>query len=385
MRSGLIAALVAIIALVLHLTAAKAADITAGPASDDPSVGIIKVIGQINEGDSDQFSSVIQGYSKAIVIFDSPGGNLFAGLQIGQVIRTHEFATGVADGAFCASACALAWLGGTQRYIQGSGEVGFHAAYMEDASGQKSESGVGNALVGAYLTRLGLSDDAIIYIEQADPDNITWLTPDDANRLGIDMTVVPIRTASAPSQTVSPPAATPTASAFVPPQFLPLIKAPSANTTQLATIVPPRSLSEPLVKPAMSPQQEATQFAEDYFAHWSEGNAQAISYFSSIYHDSVIYYGNATPKSTILKEKTAFVTRWPLRIYTVEPKTMAVTCDPSGSSCTVSGVVQWDCRSIARNAHSVGAANFRLALDISPTGVRVAEESGSVISRGSLN
>lgn len=385
MRSALAVSLQYCVFLLMLVTSANAADIAAKPDADDPSIGIVTVIGQINEGDSDQFSSVIQGYSKAIVVFDSPGGNLFAGLQIGQVIRTHEFATGVPDGASCASACALAWLGGTRRYLQGSGEVGFHAAYREDSNGQKSESGVGNALVGAYLTRLGLSDDAIIYIEQADPDDITWLTPEDAGRLGIDMSALPVQTARAPAQTAPAPAAAVSASVFTPPQFLPLVRGPAGPVTQLATLVPPRSLFEPLVKPNMSSQQEASQFAEDYFAHWSENNDEAISYFSSIYLDSVVYYGSPTSKTAILKQKTAFVKRWPLRIYTVEPNTMTVTCDGSGADCIVSGVVQWDCRSIARNAHSIGSANFRLALNISPTGVKVAEENGSVISRAAAS
>jgi hypothetical protein len=45
-------------------------------------------------------------------------------------------------------------------------QIGFHAAYIEKA-GRASESGVGNALVGSYLTQIGLSENAVVYITQA--------------------------------------------------------------------------------------------------------------------------------------------------------------------------------------------------------------------------
>ena len=43
----------------------------------------------------------------------------------------------------------------------------------------------GSAIVGGYLNQLGLSSAAIGYINEASPDEIRWLTPEDADRLGI--------------------------------------------------------------------------------------------------------------------------------------------------------------------------------------------------------
>jgi hypothetical protein len=48
-------------------------------------------------------------------------------------------------------------------------------AYIEEA-GRASESGVGNALVGSYLTQIGLSETAVVYITQAAPTELTLLT-----------------------------------------------------------------------------------------------------------------------------------------------------------------------------------------------------------------
>jgi HNH endonuclease len=84
----------------------------------------------------------------------------------------------------CASACALAWLGGSPRFMGRAAHIGFHAAYIE-REGQASESGVGNALVGSYLTQIGLSEAAVVYITQAAPTEITLLTLRDAEKIGI--------------------------------------------------------------------------------------------------------------------------------------------------------------------------------------------------------
>jgi hypothetical protein len=62
--------------------------------------------------------------------------------------------------------------------------VGFHAAYSSE-TGQ--ETGVGNALVGAYLNRIGLPYSAVIYITQAAPNSMTWLSVAEAKKRGIDV------------------------------------------------------------------------------------------------------------------------------------------------------------------------------------------------------
>jgi cell division septation protein DedD len=64
--------------------------------------------------------------------------------------------------------------------------IGFHAAYNA-ASGQ--ETGLGNALVGAYLTRIGLPYSAVIYITKASPNSMTWLSLADAKRQGIEVSL----------------------------------------------------------------------------------------------------------------------------------------------------------------------------------------------------
>ena len=52
------------------------------------------------------------------IVFNSDGGNLLAGIEIGKTIRLKSFATAVLDGLRCASACAFAWLGGSPRFME---------------------------------------------------------------------------------------------------------------------------------------------------------------------------------------------------------------------------------------------------------------------------
>jgi hypothetical protein len=138
-------------------------------------------------------------YPKAIVAFQSIGGSLVAGIDIGMQIRLRNYMTLVPSRVLCASACATAWLGGTTRLMGPGALIGFHAASI-DQNGQAIETGVGNALLGAYLNKLGLPDRAIVFITQAHPNDLTRLTMADAARVGIDVSLF-----TTPSQPVARP------------------------------------------------------------------------------------------------------------------------------------------------------------------------------------
>jgi hypothetical protein len=139
--------------------------------------------GELRPGDGDMFRARTSALSKAVVVFWSMGGDLLAGIEIGEVIRTKGFDTFVKWR--CASACALAWLGGTHRGMTADALIGFHAA--SDQSGEIT--GMVNAVLGAYLNKMGLRYEAVAYITNASPDSIIWLTMADAQRFGIEVTL----------------------------------------------------------------------------------------------------------------------------------------------------------------------------------------------------
>jgi hypothetical protein len=186
-------------ALIATIGAAKAATISVLPFGST-GITMIMIDGELLLNDYEKFRQKASTISKALVVFQSDGGNAIAGIEIGKLIRLRNFSTLVSDNMRCASACALAWLGGTHRFMGATARIGFHAVYMRD-TGQ--EAGAGNALVGAYLSQIGLRDIAVYYITQAAPTSMTWLSFADAQKVGIDVSVLEPDEATSLSKPVS--------------------------------------------------------------------------------------------------------------------------------------------------------------------------------------
>lgn len=160
---------------------ANAADITRKTGSDGTE--IITVGGPLLDGDFARFKQVASSIEKATLLLDSLGGLVREGLQIGSMVRAKGFSTSVPKGATCASACGFIWLAGQKKSVADDARVGFHAAYLPDED--QTVSSIGNALVGAYLAKLGYEDLVVIYVTEAAPREMRWLTAKDANFLGL--------------------------------------------------------------------------------------------------------------------------------------------------------------------------------------------------------
>jgi hypothetical protein len=137
----------AFILVLLTPKLALAAAISVLSPIDADGTAKVVVQGDLVDSDVTEFKSKTGSLSKAVVWLQSDGGSVLTGIQIGEVIRLKSFATFVPDRGRCASACALAWLGGSPRYMAARARIGFHAAYNA-TSGQ--ETGVGNALVAHF-------------------------------------------------------------------------------------------------------------------------------------------------------------------------------------------------------------------------------------------
>jgi hypothetical protein len=164
---------------------AFAATIMSQPSSL-PRTGAIIVFGTLQPGDDKVFLQHLKQFRKGIVVFQGDGGSLLTAIKIGTAVRLKNYATLVANESSCASACAVAWLGGAPRLMEDGAKIGFHAAYTLK-EGQAAEGGVPNALLGAYLGKIGLPDRAVIYVTSAPPEGITWLSPTDAEKMGIEL------------------------------------------------------------------------------------------------------------------------------------------------------------------------------------------------------
>lgn len=149
---------------------------------------MVMVIGELRPNDHKKFISSTLDIDNAMVVFSSNGGSLLAGLEIGKAIRLKNFSTYVPSNYMCASACAIAWVGGSQRFMSRSAMIGFHAAYVNKQNGP-TETGMGNALVGAYLNSLGLPNRAVAYMTSAAPESMQWLQYEDAQKLGLNVSI----------------------------------------------------------------------------------------------------------------------------------------------------------------------------------------------------
>jgi hypothetical protein len=90
-------------------------------------------------------------------------------------------------------------------------QIGFHSSSLitSEQAASAPTGDIGNALMGAYLNRIGLPDRAIVYITQAAPEAMTWLSMTDAKQQGIDVALLP-SDRSPPANDPSPSARPPT-------------------------------------------------------------------------------------------------------------------------------------------------------------------------------
>jgi hypothetical protein len=182
--------LISIAALVmLTSAAANAADFTVSKVKGGYYVVLIE--GDIVVGDDVKFDKLTRKIpsGNAMIGLISDGGSLGAGLNIGITIRSKRFVTLVSENTKCLSVCAFAWLAGVERFVTKDSYVGFHGAFKFE--NDKAEvSGAGNAVVGAYLARLGFSYDAIYMLTKTKPDDMLWMTGELAQKLGIKATIL---------------------------------------------------------------------------------------------------------------------------------------------------------------------------------------------------
>jgi hypothetical protein len=125
-----------------------------------------------------------KGYS-SLLYLNSPGGNLGAGIELGQDIRAHGLSTAVAvsvsDGSgweertgrgLCASACAYAFLGGVSRTAK-AGELGVHQFSGKfDLSSSQEVSGT----LVSYVAKMGVDPRLVSIASSASPEDVHFLT-----------------------------------------------------------------------------------------------------------------------------------------------------------------------------------------------------------------
>ncbi|MGY3618939.1 hypothetical protein [Bradyrhizobium sp. USDA 10063] len=163
-----------------------------GPVGSRPALAIR---GEIGPAAANWFRDRLDAAHLApgdVVLLSSPGGDLNQALIIGEMIRSRGLTTavGVADAsgrvrpAYCASACVLAYAGGTTRYgIEGS-MLGVHrfvttAPVADPVADTQRVTGA----VLHYMTRMGVSSTIVEAMSQT--RDIRWLGTREAEAMNL--------------------------------------------------------------------------------------------------------------------------------------------------------------------------------------------------------
>lgn len=131
-----------------------------------------------------------------VLVMDSPGGRLMGGLKLGRAIRRFGFDTRIgrvdeagrtADG-ICASACALAFLGGSRRDVPPGSRFGVHRFYFPEGNRTFDDDDLGRLqeLTGQlvnYASNMGV--DARLVSLSSSKSDVKVLTPEELRRFRV--------------------------------------------------------------------------------------------------------------------------------------------------------------------------------------------------------
>lgn len=120
------------------------------------------------------------------VVLDSPGGNLMAGMEIGRILRSRKATITVGSKAepykpkagMCLSACSLAFLGGTYRYMAPGSVYGVHrASSIVGPRPTDLDSGqIVSAAIGAYIREMDVEPALLDLTVKAGKDGMYMLS-----------------------------------------------------------------------------------------------------------------------------------------------------------------------------------------------------------------
>lgn len=163
---------------------------------DSNNLNAILVSGKVIVGDAERLLDYVRSLPpkrNIAVYLSSPGGNLYEGMRLGRMFKAERIKTVVEGDEMCASACAIAFLGGRDR--QGNkwmsstttSRLGFHAFRNGDES-KTSETDDTQRIVSDIL-QYGREVDApmeILIKTFATPSSsMYWFGRDELLQLGV--------------------------------------------------------------------------------------------------------------------------------------------------------------------------------------------------------
>lgn len=94
----------------------------------------LELIGSLPFGTVDSVQAMLERYPDVEVIhLNSPGGRISEGVRLYQLIQQYNLNT--YSPSECSSACTIAFMGGSKRYLGKRGILGFHSASLQSVDG----------------------------------------------------------------------------------------------------------------------------------------------------------------------------------------------------------------------------------------------------------
>jgi hypothetical protein len=183
--------------LAYSVIAAMALEYSVHPSVKSKNLTAILATGNVKNGDVERLRSLLRQLilKKHIAIYlASPGGQLYEGMRLGLYFHQNGIKTVVEGGRACASACALAFLGGTDnkgkswRSSSTDSRLGFHAfkGVNETAtSADQVQKIVADML--RYGKAVNAPIDLLIAGFSTPSQDIFWVSHEDICSLGIKL------------------------------------------------------------------------------------------------------------------------------------------------------------------------------------------------------
>lgn len=164
--------------------------------NNSKTLNAIYAKGEVKANDTkrlDEFLDKLPNKKHTAIYLDSPGGNLYEGINLGMYFQRNRIKTVVQAEKMCASACAIAFLGGTDysgnKWMSSTtnSHLGFHA--FRNANGvKKIDSNSAQKTVGDIL-RYGKSVEApmdiFIHNFSTPSEKMYWFSTQELLDLGI--------------------------------------------------------------------------------------------------------------------------------------------------------------------------------------------------------
>ena len=171
-----------------------------------PETTWIAAEGIITEDTPSEFRNFLESnivYKENRIEFNSPGGNLYAAMELGRIIREQgndttlgrslmldnpEFSMDVLrfEDAVCLSACAYAFLGGQRRYFSDDDTFGVHRFGSKDFQITGDEAQSSTSDIARYIEEMGV-DQRLLQIASrtAFEDDILFIDEEIASELKV--------------------------------------------------------------------------------------------------------------------------------------------------------------------------------------------------------